>query len=359
MKISYRSSKMGSNNNWVKTKFSRKPNFFEKSRPTKKTRNDQSMEIPKVPGKPSLREIEETCRNGNFEKIKEIAKKHGIHLLFSDPTFTAHRTMLGIAARHDKIDIMKYLMDNGAYIEGFEVQQACINANLKVIKEIVTKFGVDKLYYHETFKEKFTLLEIAAKNCKITIMKFLIDYGANIEGPDPNYTILDRIIFSRGHESVVKLLIESGANINYKSRWGDRIIHQVVDSSTFSIVKILVDNGVDLNAKNKRGETPLMLAIKKRRYDIVDLIEKKLEEQSTPSQNARENLFEQSMMVPKKQIELDDCMVCFNRINVPCAFNPCGHAKACEDCCLKITNAANPTCPLCRSTVDNYLKIFF
>ena len=101
--------------------------------------------------------------------------------------------MLGIAAVNNKITIMKYLMNQGAKIEGTELDNVCRNANLEVIKEIVKKFGVDTTYYVEglSLSGQLTLLEIATWSCKITVMKFLIDYGANIEGPNPNYTTIE------------------------------------------------------------------------------------------------------------------------------------------------------------------------
>ena len=265
--------------------------------------------------------------------------------------------MLGIAAVNNKINIMKYLMNQGAKIEGTELDNVCRNANLEVIKEIVKKFGVDTTYYVEglSLSGQLTLLEIATWSCKITVMKFLIDFGANIEGPNPNYRTIEKAIEWGQDTSAVKLLIENGANV--KSRL---ICVAMSTFNSFPMVKLLLDNGVDSNATdwNDNGNNDTLLEFAKRlqRYDIVDLMEKKLKEQSRPSTKTQSK---KSIKVPKKQIELDDCMVCFIPIKIPCAFNPCGHAKTCEVCCLKITKAANPTCPLCRSAVVNYLKIFF
>ena len=327
-------------------KVSQKPTFDKQSRPTKKT--VMTVKLP-------IEEVKDACKMDKIKVIKKIAKNHGVDTLYED--FLKKRTMLGIAASNGKINIMQYLMKKGAKIGGDELAQICRNANLEVIKTIVEKFGVDAIYLCERSDERLTLLEIATRSEKITIMKFLIDYGANIEGFHLNRTTIEKAIFWDCDTSVVKLLIENGA----KAR--NTLIGQAMSSSnSFSMVKLLLDCGLDLNvAKASRwnNENVLTLAKRNHYYDIVDLMEKKLQEQRRPSKKTRRNQSEQSMIVPKKQIELDDCMVCFDPIKIPCAFNPCGHAKACEACCLKITKAAQPTCPLCRSAVVNYLKIFF
>ena len=42
------------------------------------------------------------------------------------------------------------------------------------------------------------------------------------------------------------------------------------------------------------------------------------------------------------------------------AFLPCGHAVACEKCCIRIVyQNSDSTCPICRSRVNEFKKIFF
>ena len=334
-------------NKMVNMKVSQKPTSNEQTRPTKKTKRDQFMERPKVSIKPTFREVEEACKEDNLKVIKEMVKNHGIDLLCISQ-FWGNYTLLGIAACSSKIAIMKYLMNQGGKIEGEELERVCRKANLKVIKEIVKKFGVDTIYYYEGLDQKLTLLEIATWSCQITVMKFLIDYGANIGAT------LCKAIGWGCDTSVLKLLIENGAKVH-----SGLLSEATSKRNSFSIVKLLLDSGLDLNAKYRNNETFLVFAKRIQRYDIVELVEKKLKEQSRPSKKTRGTQSKKSTKVPKKQIELDDCMVCFNPIKIHCAFNPCGHAKACETCCLKITKAAKPTCPLCKSDVVNHLKIFF
>lgn len=49
------------------------------------------------------------------------------------------------------------------------------------------------------------------------------------------------------------------------------------------------------------------------------------------------------------------CYVCTNPNSVPdMVASPCGHNGICEECSHYIT-----TCPICRKSVNNYIKIFY
>ena len=51
-----------------------------------------------------------------------------------------------------------------------------------------------------------------------------------------------------------------------------------------------------------------------------------------------------------------DCNVCYGPRNGVYAFLPCGHAKTCQLCCIKIMEDSEQ-CPVCRTNVHRYQKI--
>ena len=53
-----------------------------------------------------------------------------------------------------------------------------------------------------------------------------------------------------------------------------------------------------------------------------------------------------------------DCKVCFEPKNEVFAFQPCGHAVACQQCCETIVGMPDPRCPFCRNEVNWFQKIF-
>ena len=59
----------------------------------------------------------------------------------------------------------------------------------------------------------------------------------------------------------------------------------------------------------------------------------------------------------QKKFKFDDCVICFEPRFEMFVLNPCGHAKTCEACCDKIVSGSK-TCPICRSRVTQFMKVF-
>ena len=57
------------------------------------------------------------------------------------------------------------------------------------------------------------------------------------------------------------------------------------------------------------------------------------------------------------QEKAKNCVVCYDQRKGTFALLPCGHAKTCETCCVKIVEETK-SCPLCRGNVSKYQKIF-
>jgi hypothetical protein len=71
--------------------------------------------------------------------------------------------------------------------------------------------------------------------------------------------------------------------------------------------------------------------------------------------------FDVSKLMPKFDQGHNNCSLCFNPKNGIFAFQPCGHANACESCCIKLTfseDAEMSKCPICRTTVTHFQRIY-
>ena len=55
--------------------------------------------------------------------------------------------------------------------------------------------------------------------------------------------------------------------------------------------------------------------------------------------------------------ESKNCVVCFKQRTGTFVLQPCGHAKTCETCCVKVAEVTK-ICPLCRGIVTKYQKIY-
>ena len=67
----------------------------------------------------------------------------------------------------------------------------------------------------------------------------------------------------------------------------------------------------------------------------------------------------------QKTIDME-CRICCQVKNDVFVFVPCGHAVACEQCCLKLTygngnfeSGTLGTCPVCRKVVSQYVKVYY
>ena len=56
-----------------------------------------------------------------------------------------------------------------------------------------------------------------------------------------------------------------------------------------------------------------------------------------------------------------DCQICCEFKSGTFAFVPCGHAIACENCCVKLifgVERHKRICPICREKIVQYIKVF-
>jgi len=138
--------------------------------------------------------------------------------------------------------------------------------------------------------EGLSPLIIAVKNNNIPLLKYLIEYGADINdicsisldvallnnyyNHSYDYSNIQKsydvtplsIAYYNRNETLLEYLIDLGANINikWKNDHGEEktLLVLACEIGNISLVKYLIENGADVNVKVKNSETPLMAAIK-------------------------------------------------------------------------------------------------
>ena len=109
-----------------------------------------------------------------------------------------------------------------------------------------------------------TPLHYAAESEKIDFIKFLIENGADINARDNvKRTALHRIIRNIDFQTkdTIVTLIELGAEINAKDSQGKTPLHLAVECSVLKEnALLLIEKGADLNAVDNEGKTPLEYA---------------------------------------------------------------------------------------------------
>ena len=162
---------------------------------------------------------------------------------------------------------------------------------------------------------------------------------------------------------IAELLILSGANVNCTNSIKNTPLHLACLYGHFEVTKILLQNDVSMTKKNITGKTALDIAKDKNHKKIYRMIYEKMVSTLSTSENQIENVEEhreiKRMIFDKLEYspEQKNCVVCYDPRNGTFVLQPCGHAKTCETCSLKIVNESK-ICPMCRGHVTKYQKIF-
>ena len=93
----------------------------------------------------------------------------------------------------------------------------------------------------------------------LSIVKLLIDHGADVDCEDSNTQTPLLIAISRKSLKVVELLVENGADVNLLAGAESGPLKMAVEHNQIKITQLLLDKGADVNLKNASDVTPLMV----------------------------------------------------------------------------------------------------
>lgn len=234
--------------------------------------------------------------NGHLEIVKFFMERVGNPEIKTTDGYTA----LYSACQEDRIEIVKYLIENGLnvnkierYRSGFSpLMVASQRGHLEIVKYLVYKFAdIDMVGDDEgtSVKENMTALISACMGNSFEVVNFLIEKkaNANIMGFRGSALMVavgggiggdNGIGYERKDFNIIKCLVEKGrADVNLKDHGGRTALINACSSygNNLDQVKYLVEKGADMNAKNIDGQTSLMKASRFGHLNIVKyLVEK-------------------------------------------------------------------------------------
>ncbi|MCF6239977.1 MAG: ankyrin repeat domain-containing protein [Bacteroidales bacterium] len=120
---------------------------------------------------------------------------------------------------------------------------------------------------------KRTPLTIAVKEENLEIIKFLLENGADPMQKDwTGKTAINELIFTKNPEGIGKLLLEYGADIEYKGYFGQTPLMHAVKMDKYIVTMAYINLGANVNAVGKYEVTPLSLAVREESIPLLQLL---------------------------------------------------------------------------------------
>ncbi|KAL6628014.1 ankyrin repeat-containing domain protein [Neocallimastix sp. 'constans'] len=141
----------------------------------------------------------------------------------------------------------------------------------KLIKNYSLSTKKNKRFLFDWNYSSYVYLVNACECGKISLVKYLIEHGLDINKENIQGQSLLFYACSGGNENLVKYLIEQkGADINKEDKYnGETILFNACSSGNENLVKYLIEHGLDINKENYLCETPLFNACFNENENII------------------------------------------------------------------------------------------
>ena len=160
---------------------------------------------------------------------------------------------LHTACKHGDPSMVKTLIECSASVDDKDVggktplSLAVLDNQTSIVSALVSEFGCDP--------NDGVSLHTACKHGDLSIVKTLIECGANVNEKDVGGNTPLSLAVLHGHDSIVSALVsEFGCDPN-----DGAFIHTACEHGNLSMVKTLIECGANVNEKDVGGNTPLSL----------------------------------------------------------------------------------------------------
>lgn len=183
------------------------------------------------------------AQSGQLDRVRDSIKNGSVDI---NSTNTLGDTALHAAASSGKLEIINYLISNGASVD-FKVQSS--NAR---------KEGATSLFY-------------AVMKGNLDVVKALLNYGASTNVIVYDCDILDASIQSNNPE-IVSLILDLGFNVNRHGLSGITPLAVSLRCSKYETAEFLLEKGADYKKLCSDGSTSLIHAIHDSTGKSVELL---------------------------------------------------------------------------------------
>ena len=209
-----------------------------------------------VVGRDALSLLEAAGR-GDVEEVKRM-------LIRVDPNTRdiCGRAPLHYAAREGRVEVMKLLLERGAYPNAWDnggmtpLHYAAERGDVEIVRLLLEKWA----YPNARDQMGRTPLHEATKNGHVDVVRLLLEHGANPNAKDEDGRTPLHEATKNGHVDVVKLLLEHGADPNAQNEKGETPLHTAARWGRVDVVRLLLERGADFKSRDAEGRTPVDVA---------------------------------------------------------------------------------------------------
>ena len=175
----------------------------------------------------------------------------------------------------DQIQAQQLLHSHGLYSDLSkecikQFTQACKDGNLEAVKAFVA-LGLD-LETHDSISFETPLIRAAEGN-NTSVIRFLVEAGADLENRDsPGDTALLTAV-NWGHLESVKILVELGADVNAANNTGWTPLTKSMEKDKKDFFQVLLDGIIQHDAHSENGQAPSQYAINQKPEYLQALLE--------------------------------------------------------------------------------------
>ena len=219
------------------------------------------------------KELHDALKKDNIIEIKRLVTTGMVDVNCKWGWAGDKKTPLFVAVRQSNKDVVHLLLKKGAdttevvnYMGKTVLHEAAWNGNDSLVK-ILLDFGADP---KRADNHGRTPLYYAVRCGHKEVVEVLMDGGADPNKPD-NY--LDNPLFravSFGHKDVAQLLLNKGADPERVNGYGLTPLHKAAWNGHNDLVRVLLDFGANPNRADNQGGTPLNYAARNGHKEVVE-----------------------------------------------------------------------------------------
>lgn len=181
------------------------------------------------------------------------------------------------AAERGYLQLMALLLDKGAdiniqnrrdWITGTALHKVAMHQDSSMIRLLLDKgANVEAVDQHMKTPLHHAVIEGFEEMVELLLRK-----GANVKVEDYRGATPLQVAIAKGADSIITLLLNSGADIEARNEKGMTALHQAVLYGSLPTIKLLLDRGANMYARANRGETPMDLARRNHYKKVKELL---------------------------------------------------------------------------------------